>query len=579
MRIKTILIFSLLTITSALLHAQKIVYNKNGLSLQIRSTLTKSYRYKNFKGQDEDRYIWQVDARLANANAVPVYLHGFYIKRTVKCFEGNDDPHRSNCRKGTVLENMPVVLPSRDSKLISGCFDTNCPENLDIDWWISDWVLKSGTVSKNIPAQNGLSTFESANSTGFDPATWAEMNEVKKLYEKVVAETPKYAYPSSDDRFLISKARGWENLSPHARSAESYRRWALVNRKQGNLPCVKYFILKMKKSLVEYKAYFEFLESLNWESPSTLNNSHAFVQEHMNKYSSRLLDEAEPIAAEAKKILEKVEGCPTSSLNILEEWNEADYATIGQPNAWIDTSVEPATTASPSSPDVAGAKAQQVDNTSETTYNAKNSAGKDTPSQQSNTKLNKNVKAGDIATEIIEERNAKAASTNSQHQPADNEAQITYKTNFTASRTASSKGDHSKALEYMNEAITAQPAAWEAFYYRAIIYNDLGQYYRALSDLNDSESLGNHTYSLYFTRSGVHRVLKRMDEALADLTTAISIVPQEKKAMYYRFRALFFKEFGQLQNALDDYNQALRLEPNNSSAIKEVELLKKQLNK
>ncbi|GAB3343211.1 hypothetical protein GCM10027299_58610 [Larkinella ripae] len=567
---KTILIFSLLTITSALLHAQKVVYNQNGLSLQIRATLTKSYRHATIQGQAEDRYIWQVDARLANANAVPVNLRGFYIKRTVKCFEGSGDPNQANCKMGTVLENMPVVLPAKDSKLISGCFDTNCSENLDIDWWISDWVLKSGTAPKNIPGQNGLSTFESASSNGFDPATWAVMNEAKKLYEKVNAETPHFV-KLGDDPFSIYRYLEWFKLLNYARIAEQDRRWALVAHKNGSLPCVKYHILDLRAALISNKAYIDFLEAINWEKPSALNNSREFIDENMEKYFySKQRSDRDPLLAEAKKILEEVQECPLNH-NILDEWNEADYAPSGRPGSGINPFVEPQDTSSPSSPDVADTQAQQADNTSQTGYSANNSARKDTPSQQSNPKADFSI-GEQVSSTVASSAQPNNSASPSSSGSTDKSASTVYTTNFKAALQASNKNDYRKVIDYLTTAIKAQPDSPDAYFLRGNTYGYLNQYNEVIADYDKAESQGNRTANLYEWRAATHKILHKNDDALADYTQAISAAPLEKKASYYTFRGKFYEKLGQPANAFEDYIQALRLDPNNLTANHSVSI-------
>lgn len=155
-------------------------------------------------------------------------------------------------------------------------------------------------------------------------------------------------------------------------------------------------------------------------------------------------------------------------------------------------------------------------------------------------------------------------------------------------------GNDELAVADYSEAIRVDPQFAEAFYNRGIAHNklkryqlsvddytsaiklfefasfynnrgisnyDLGNYEAALRDFTDAIRLDPKHFNAYVGRSRVYgQVQKNYLRAIEDLDKAITIRPQ--LAQLYYLRGEFRNDLGQSAQAIEDFRQALRLDPN-----------------
>jgi len=153
--------------------------------------------------------------------------------------------------------------------------------------------------------------------------------------------------------------------------------------------------------------------------------------------------------------------------------------------------------------------------------------------------------------------------------------QHTFDEYFNAGAKASDEEDYELAVYYYTEALKIQPNNSTAYNNRAWAKYLMGQCSGALSDADKSISLGANEFS-YHTRASIYLCLDRCREALNDFDKAISVAKQ-KDAFYYADRGLAKACLGDYQNAVIDYNQALKLDPNNEDYKAELADVKSKL--
>ena len=153
--------------------------------------------------------------------------------------------------------------------------------------------------------------------------------------------------------------------------------------------------------------------------------------------------------------------------------------------------------------------------------------------------------------------------------------QYTFDEYFNAGIKAAKEEDNELAVYYYTEALKIKPNNSTAYNNRAWSKYLVGQCSGALSDANKAISFGANEFS-YHTRASIYLCLNRCREALNDLDKAISVAKQ-KDAFYYADRATAKYCLGDYLNAVNDYNQALRLDPNNADYKKELAKIKAKM--
>lgn len=142
-----------------------------------------------------------------------------------------------------------------------------------------------------------------------------------------------------------------------------------------------------------------------------------------------------------------------------------------------------------------------------------------------------------------------------------------------------------EALAAMGEAIkngqsaVARPNPYpDIALFLALYYNEVHRYDDALRvieaglKLAHSQTLGTHLPHLYSERATAYAQLRRFDEALTTYDAAMTLAADTDadKARFLRGRGYVLTERGQLDDAEAAYKEALKLEPGNPLAAREL---------
>ena len=119
---------------------------------------------------------------------------------------------------------------------------------------------------------------------------------------------------------------------------------------------------------------------------------------------------------------------------------------------------------------------------------------------------------------------------------------------------------YEKAITEFNNILEADPLWFPAYYNRAISYANSGRNKEALRDLNYVLANYPDNADAYFNRGIVYENLGSFPNAIKDYTETLQLRPDFILAYHYRGIARF--RMLDLDGALEDYNQALELGKN-----------------
>ena len=125
-------------------------------------------------------------------------------------------------------------------------------------------------------------------------------------------------------------------------------------------------------------------------------------------------------------------------------------------------------------------------------------------------------------------------------------------------------GQYEKAILDYNKAIEINPHDKEAYVNRGANYSDLGQYEKAILDYNKALELDPEYADAYVNRGVAYFELKDFDKSLEDLSKAIKLDSTEK--IYFNNRGELYHKLGRYDEALKDYDKSLALDPNYKNA-------------
>jgi TonB family protein len=113
-----------------------------------------------------------------------------------------------------------------------------------------------------------------------------------------------------------------------------------------------------------------------------------------------------------------------------------------------------------------------------------------------------------------------------------------------------------------SEAIRLDPKNAEALALRGHLYRLKKEYDSALSDLDEAIRLAPEKSLFFDVRASIYEEKGLLEKAIADLSSSIKL--NETTYKYAHRGALYFK-LDDLENALKDYAEAIRLEPENEN--------------
>ena len=120
-------------------------------------------------------------------------------------------------------------------------------------------------------------------------------------------------------------------------------------------------------------------------------------------------------------------------------------------------------------------------------------------------------------------------------------------------------GDTNKGLKRANEAIKLNPQDGILYIYRAIVRIEEGNYCEALNDINKAEQMGASPDCVNTWRAHVYIYTREYDKAFQSLDSCSK--KEKKKVTFWINRGLVNRKLENFEAALDDYNQALKINP------------------
>lgn len=118
-------------------------------------------------------------------------------------------------------------------------------------------------------------------------------------------------------------------------------------------------------------------------------------------------------------------------------------------------------------------------------------------------------------------------------------------------------------ITYYSEKVNANPNDYTALIERGKLYYDQDKFERALEDLSIALEINNGNYDALYYRACTLSNLDRHAEAIVDLSLILSIDKYESAdiAEIYNLRASSYLALNKKEQALNDYNKAIELEP------------------
>jgi tetratricopeptide (TPR) repeat protein/S1-C subfamily serine protease len=116
-----------------------------------------------------------------------------------------------------------------------------------------------------------------------------------------------------------------------------------------------------------------------------------------------------------------------------------------------------------------------------------------------------------------------------------------------------------EAITALQQAVQSQPDFVPAWYGLSEVYRKSNQLDKALAAINQAIQLQPNNPNLYNEKWAVLSALKRYKEAAAAINKAIELSP---RAAFYLNQGIVRNDLGDKQGAIDDFNQAIKFNPN-----------------
>jgi tetratricopeptide (TPR) repeat protein/S1-C subfamily serine protease len=124
-------------------------------------------------------------------------------------------------------------------------------------------------------------------------------------------------------------------------------------------------------------------------------------------------------------------------------------------------------------------------------------------------------------------------------------------------------GKYPEAITALQQAVKSQPDFVPAWDQLSLVYRYSNQLDKALAAINQAIQLQPNNPNLYNQKYGVLSNLKRYREAAAAINKAIKLSP---RAAFYYNQGIVRYDLGDKPGAIDDYNLAIKINPNYASA-------------
>jgi len=135
-------------------------------------------------------------------------------------------------------------------------------------------------------------------------------------------------------------------------------------------------------------------------------------------------------------------------------------------------------------------------------------------------------------------------------------------------------GNYEKAIEKHSQEILLNPNDARLYYNRGFFYNKKGDYDRAIEDYDQAIKLEPNYDKAYNGRAWIYayHLKTNYDGALSDVNQAIRITPNE--AVFLDTRGWVYLGIGDYEKALEDFEAALRIDPDNDTSKEGIEKIR-----
>ncbi|GCL40394.1 tetratricopeptide repeat protein [Dolichospermum planctonicum] len=131
-----------------------------------------------------------------------------------------------------------------------------------------------------------------------------------------------------------------------------------------------------------------------------------------------------------------------------------------------------------------------------------------------------------------------------------------------------------EAITALEQAVKSQPDFVPAWYILSVAYRESNQLDKALAAINQAIQLQPNNPNLYNQKYLVLGDLKKYKEAAAAINKAIELSP---RAVFYNNRGVVRSALGDKPGAIEDFNQAIKINPNYALAYSNRGLVRSQL--
>jgi tetratricopeptide (TPR) repeat protein len=174
------------------------------------------------------------------------------------------------------------------------------------------------------------------------------------------------------------------------------------------------------------------------------------------------------------------------------------------------------------------------------------------------------------------------------------------------------KGDQKQTIANIDKAIELYPKFDRAYFYRGKAYSEAKDYERAVADYSKAITLNAKDADYYYRRGLAYAHMEKYELEIADYSQFLSLKPDDAEAYYvyymrgtaymmqqnfnsalsdftksieynrnfdaaYRFRATLYALHGEFFKAIEDCNQALKINPKNNDARELIETIRKKM--
>jgi len=119
------------------------------------------------------------------------------------------------------------------------------------------------------------------------------------------------------------------------------------------------------------------------------------------------------------------------------------------------------------------------------------------------------------------------------------------------------RGHKEEAVRLYTKAIEINPNFVQAYYNRGIAYNDIREYFKAISDFTKAIEINPDYAEAYYNRGVAYIDMINYSQAISDFTKAIELNPNDADA--YVWRGFAFDKKGNNYQACIDWKKAYQL--------------------